>query len=157
MNLCWKKRTKRKINARKLAAEKASIIFTKEEKQICDIIVKSDFAKCNFESFNKCFFYNNLQLSYRNLSGENGYENIFYLYRRDNKHLLKTISLGLAKMKIVKQMIDDKFKAYVENSIVSAFADKKNNIDDCSYCGTKNSKNRSNCINCGAILSHEKY
>lgn len=141
----------------------ASTKFTEEEKQICDIIIKSDFSKCNISTSAwhyggygySYFYYNNLKLRYEHADKSTKYGHIFRLSREDNGHFLKEISMGESKIKIIQKIIADKHKAYIEDSITSAFNNKKENADDCPYCGTKNLKDKMNCINCGAVLVYK--
>lgn len=142
-----------------------STTFTEEEKQICDIIVKSDFSKCDFDIFDSYYdestsmikyhkiIYNNVKLKYYHCIRKT-YVHHFDLYRVDNKHYLKTFNMGRAKIAIIDKLIDDKRKAYIENSITSALNNKSANAGDCPYCGTKNSENKTNCINCGAVIKN---
>lgn len=145
---------------RKIEEWHASTEFTEEEKIICDIIIKSDFSKCNVEFrsngdiYNAFFVYNNLKLEY--YMNDFYYGTCFILKRVDNDHLLKEIKMGEAKLQIIDKIIKDKFDAYVQNSITSAFNDKSKNADDCPYCGTKNPKDKINCINCGAVITYIK-
>ncbi|MCK9416768.1 hypothetical protein M0Q97_08945 [Candidatus Dojkabacteria bacterium] len=153
-----------KESLRKQEEYNSSTIFTEEEKQICDIIIKSDFSKCNvminrdyfgYDDYHiSKFIYNNLKLHYKHYS--HAIDNYFNLYRLDNGHFLKTIKMGKAKIEIINNIIKDKFQAYVENSITSAFNNKNENAGDCPYCGTKNAENKTNCINCGAVLTFNK-
>jgi len=138
----------------------ASTKFTEEEKQICDIIIKSDFSKCNISTSDwhyggygfSYFYYNNLKLTYQHAIR---YGHKFNLSREDNGHFLKEISMGESKIKIIQKIIADKHKAYIEDSITSAFNNRKENAEDCPYCGTKNLKDKMNCINCGAVLIYK--
>jgi hypothetical protein len=152
---------KYKESLRKQKEYNSSTIFTEEEKQICDIIIKADFSKCTIniskhysdymDYYISQFIYNNLKLYYKHYS--NDIYNSFNLHRLDNGHFLKTVKMGKAKIEIINNMIKDKYQAYVENSITSAFNNKNENVGDCPYCGTKNAEDKTNCINCGAVLT----
>jgi len=144
-----------------------STMFTDEEKQVCDIIVKSDFSKCEFKKFYKSLgdgysltyetqyyhkiIYNNIKLYYFFCSNKDIVHS-FDLCRVDNGHSLKTITMGRAKIAIIDKLINDKLTAYIENSITSALHNKSANAEDCPYCGTKNASDKTNCINCGAVI-----
>ena len=150
-------RSKKRKEIRKAREKKfnTSTIFSSDEKIVMDIIVKSDFSTANIWGGVYNFKFNNLFLMFYTCNYD---DNSNYVIQNipqkeeEEKHTLKSGNMGIAKEKIILEIIEDKKKAFVENTIVSAFNNKKKNAGDCPYCQTKNSKDKSNCINCGAVI-----
>ena len=128
------------------------IVFNENEKTCLEILHKCNLKEAIWN--NNCYWF---QCSYNELiiTFDLNYPAELWLKRTDGQTVMHE-EISSDKTSIFVNIIKDKVTAYTKNLIISNLHNKKLNDDSCHYCGTKNTEERTNCINCGAIIKSFK-
>jgi len=125
------------------------VVFDKNEKLFLEMLHKCNLKEATWikdDSFT-CH-YNDLICSFHWYS----IDNCFIVIKRSDGQKILSQSISENKRNIIINIFKDKVTAYSNDLIISNLHNKKLNDDSCPYCGTKNSKEKTNCINCGAVI-----